>query len=126
MSTQKPAGSSAFPSTHWSQIYLASQADQAEGKQALNELLAVYSGPLLTYLKGHFAVSQQDAEDLLQSFMLNRVLEKRLLAKAKEGLGRFRGFICGTLHRFAIDVLRHQNGPTRQPKGGFVSLVWCP
>jgi len=51
-------GAREYPTTHWSLIYLASQADQEAGLRALDRLLRAYERPLLVHLQFKFRVSE--------------------------------------------------------------------
>jgi hypothetical protein len=111
-----------YPTTHWSQIYLASQGDQEAGLRALDRLLRDYERPLLVHLQHEFRVCEDQARDWLQGFVEKKVLGSRLLAKADEGRGKFRTFVLNALDNFVGDEFDRQNSLKRNPVGGLVTL----
>ena len=93
-----------FPSTRWTVVELAGQPDGTAQFGALGALLANYRPPMLTYLRWRWSMSAEQAEDVVQSFILKKVLEKRLLARADRERGSFRAFLRKALDYFAIDL----------------------
>ena len=107
-----------FPSTHWSLIY-----DAARGSQALEKLLRRYDRPLKGYLGWRFNLSEADAADLFQDFVLEVVLKREILREARQLDGtRFRSYLLRALHNFTISRLRARSALKRGPKSGAVSL----
>lgn len=121
MTTASPRSSRRFPSTHWSAIFLASRLDAEKGRRALDDLLRRYLSPLTAHVKARFRVDQPQAEDWLQEFVLNRILEKEFLNQAQPGRGRFRTFLLTSLDNFICSQLRHRNRQKRGPAGGHVN-----
>lgn len=95
-----------YPSTHWSQIYLASRPEQQAGEGALNELLCRYYGPLLAHVRFRFRLSEAVSRDMLQGFVERKVLIRNLLGAADRTRGRFRTFLLNSLDNYVIDQLR--------------------
>lgn len=122
MSTSEADIRSQYPTTHWSQILLASHEDQAAGQGALDRLLRQYRRPLLTHLRAKFRANDEQAEDWLQDFVARKVLKNRLLAHADRKRGRFRTFLLKALENFVIQEHRKAERICRSPSGGFVSL----
>ncbi|MBN2506201.1 MAG: sigma-70 family RNA polymerase sigma factor [Verrucomicrobia bacterium] len=102
-------GDRAFPTTHWSQIYLASEPEQAAGFEALDQVLHQYQGPLRRHLQRKFHRQEADIEDWLQGFMAERILAKALLQRADADRGRFRTFLLKALDHYVIDRIRQEN-----------------
>lgn len=71
-----------YPSTHWSLIVQASLPEQQAGEGALNQLLARYYAPLRAHLEFRFRLSQEAAEDLVQGFVVQKVLVRGLLGRS--------------------------------------------
>ncbi len=92
------------------------------GDGALNRLLIRYYAPLLAHLECSFTLSREAAEDVLQDFMVRKILEGRLLGRADRSRGRFRTFLLNVLDNFAKDVHRARKRAGREPSGGLVSL----
>jgi len=112
----------AFPLTHWSLIYLASNRERAEGGKALGELVETYRIPIQTHLRHRFAADPHQAAEWVDGFVEKRILENDLLRQANKSNGRFRGFLIKSLDRFVVDQIRHDNRKRRKPEGGTVAL----
>jgi RNA polymerase sigma-70 factor (ECF subfamily) len=55
-------------------------------------------------------LAEEGADDLLQGFLTDKVLEKRLLAAADRTKGKFRTFLLTALEHYAIDQFRRTKG----------------
>jgi DNA-directed RNA polymerase specialized sigma24 family protein len=111
-----------LPSTHWSEIASASQTRQQKGHEALNRLLTRYQAALLAHIFFKFRATDDAAQDLLQSFVVEKILENELLARANPARGRFRTFLLNALDRFVISQQRKERAQKRAPEAGFVPL----
>ena len=107
----KGAGSDAFPSTLWSEILRAGDEQDSNFQASLEKLCAAYWRPVYVYLrrKGR---SEEQAADLTQGFFAH-LLEKNLLAKVKEGRGRFRGFLLAVLDYYLANEYRANRAEKR-------------
>lgn len=101
---------SRFQTTRWSLISMASQAEPARARPALEQLCRAYRPPVLAYIRrsGHAA---GDVEDLAQAFFL-RFLERGWYGSADPGRGRFRALLLASLRNFLADQAR-QARPAR-------------
>lgn len=106
---------SGFPVTQWSLVSQARETDTSIRVAALNVLLGTYRPVLLRYLVGVWRLKPEQAEDLLQSFLAERILEKRLLAKADRTRGRFRSFLLKCLTNYAKSSFRKNQALKRGP-----------
>ncbi|MBP7937707.1 MAG: sigma-70 family RNA polymerase sigma factor [Phycisphaerae bacterium] len=97
-----------FPSTHWSIIARTSGPDARDVQDALARLLQRYYSALLVHLRYRFAgrVGVHESKDLLQGFVADKVLARRLFAQADPQRGRFRALILTALDRYTYDWLR--------------------
>ena len=111
-----------LPSTHWSEIASASNTRQQKGRQALDHLLTRYQPALLAHLGFKFRAKDDVARDLLQSFVLEKILEKELLAQANSARGRFRTFLLNALDNFVVSQRRKQQAQKRSPGGDVLSV----
>jgi len=111
-----------YPTTHWSQVFLASQENQTAGQGALDRLLRRYQRPLLIHLRSEFGGGEEEVKDWFQDFVAKKVLKNRLLRRADHERGRFRTFLLNALDNFVIEEYRRAKRLCRSPKGGFVSL----
>lgn len=97
-----------FPTTHWSLVVRAGDEDSQGPRQALAELVVAYLPALQTHLVYRKGLAAEQADDVLQEFVAQKVLEKNLIAHADRALGKFRTFLLTALDRFLYNWLRHQ------------------
>jgi RNA polymerase sigma-70 factor (ECF subfamily) len=109
-----------FPSTQWSHVARAANSATA-GRFALGELLTTYLPPLRNYLVSKRGLTAADADDALQGFVVNKVLEQRILARAEKGRGKFRSFIIKALDHYIIDQIRQGKAKARSGVPGISS-----
>lgn len=120
--------------------YDAGGSSAAGRIQALGDLLLRYHLPLMSHLQMRLGIDADRAEDLLQGFISSQVLERELLAKADQAMGRFRTFLLTALDRYvanenraeaarhraipsagAADELHPQASPSSEPDRNFVT-----
>jgi hypothetical protein len=89
-----------FPETHWSLIRRAGNMSAAQHRESLLALLNRYQPALRSYLLNARRIAPADADDLLQSFIADKILEEQLLRHADERRGRFRNFLLTCLNNF--------------------------
>jgi RNA polymerase sigma-70 factor (ECF subfamily) len=111
----KPAVRSNFPTTRWSLVVRAGGATGVEGRNALAELLKQYMAPMRGHLINRKGVPPQDADDLLQAFLADRVLEDGLVSSADQARGRFRNFLLTALDHFTLNHYRGLRARKRSP-----------
>jgi len=104
-----------FPSTHWSLVGRAGSGDRVERGEALSALLRRYMPALRSHLVVGKRVPDHRADDLLQGYLLSKVLEKELLSRADRKKGRFRTYLLTTLDRYTIDEVRRERSAKRSP-----------
>jgi RNA polymerase sigma-70 factor (ECF subfamily) len=103
-----------FPTTQWSAVQQAGVSGEA-AKAALERLLPRYLAPLRTHLVHHKRLEPQQAEDVLQGFLAEKVLERNLIGGALREKGRFRTFLLVALDRFMSNQLRNERSLKRSP-----------
>jgi len=86
-------------STHWSEIASDRQDRQEKGRDALGRLVTHYQPALLAHLGFKFRATEDAAQDLLQSFVAEKIVENELLAQANPAKGR-----CSVSARQAVGV----------------------
>jgi RNA polymerase sigma-70 factor (ECF subfamily) len=93
-----------FPLTHWSLVLRAASPASTEARIALDELCRAYWYPIYAFIrrKGN---DPDRAVDLTQDFFVH-LLEKDVLASAREGRGRFRAFLRVVCKNFLVDGWR--------------------
>lgn len=117
-----PHKSRSFPETQWSLIALAAGdgGDTHRQREALSLLLHRYLPALRAHLTVGRRISGDLADDLLQGFLADKVIEQNLLEHARREKGRFRVFLRVTLDRYLISQHRARSAGTRAPGGGAV------
>jgi len=103
-----------FPSTHGSLVRGAAAGETGLRVQSLDVLLSRYRGPLLAHLRWTRRLPHAQAEDILQSFLHDKVLRQGLVAGADQARGRFRTYLLTALERFLVNELRRQNARKRR------------
>jgi DNA-directed RNA polymerase specialized sigma24 family protein len=112
----------AFPNTEWPLVCMAGGSASKAKQAALQAVLVRYLPVLKEYLIRRYAVSEDQAADWLQSFVLEKVLLQDLIAHADHSRGRFRTFLLRSLQNFVIQQIRRQSANKRCPQAGMVSL----
>jgi hypothetical protein len=97
-----------FPTTHWSLVRRAGTGDAAARREALTVLLTRYRPALRTYLRAVKRMSAEQADELLQAFIADQLLERQLAARADPARGRFRTFLLASLNNYVVDQQRTQ------------------
>lgn len=115
-----------FPTTSWPGICTASQAGGEDQLQALDALLRKYLSPLKHHVVVKFGLPVDRAEDMVQGFVLRRILVNELLGRAKQTRGRFRTFLLNSLDNFICNELRGEQALKRAPTNGLVSFEEAP
>lgn len=106
-----------FPTTHWTLVSRVRHGGDIR-KEALEDLCRLYWYPLYIFLRrqGH---SQQDAEDLVQGFLV-QLLGNFTFEAAESQKGRLRTFLLHALRLYLVDRQRHQR---RLKRGGDVEGI---
>ena len=110
-----------FPTTRWTQVALAGGAPNTIKREALELLLRRYVPALRSYLLRKKRIPTQYVDDLVQGFIVHKILEKDLIAAATRGRGRFRNFIRTVLDRYVVTEYR-QRTTAKRNAGRVVSL----
>jgi DNA-directed RNA polymerase specialized sigma24 family protein len=105
-----------FPETHWSLVHRAGFGEGESRRQALTTLLVRYEPALLSYLRGIRQMSDDQAQELLQEFIADKVLEYQLLQHAQKERGQFRALLLTSLSHFAVDRFRSRKRASIEPR----------
>jgi len=92
-----------FPTTRWS---LVEQASSQQAQQALTELINCYVPALRRFIATRFRLGGSDVDDIIQGFLLDKLLVGSLLERANKDRGRFRNLLCLSLRNYTISTLR--------------------
>jgi len=102
-----------WPTTHWSLVGDAGTGGTEVRRQALTSLLKIYSPVLKSHLLKR-GTPKSNVDDLLQEFLLSRILEKNILQLADQGRGNFRSFLATALDNFLRNTYRDQSAAKRR------------
>lgn len=101
-----------FDSTDWTQVVIARDWGVSSGKDAFERLLARYRPAMVQFVITKYRLHPNDAEEVVQQFIVDRMIEQNLFAKADRARGKFRGFLATVLHHYIIDKLRARKAQT--------------
>jgi DNA-directed RNA polymerase specialized sigma24 family protein len=99
---------------------MAAQQDAEAKREALGQLLARYLPALQAHLVYRKRLPPEKADDLVQEFVTNKILEKDLIARADQQLGKFRTLLLTALDRFVKNQIRNEHAKKRSPEKGAV------
>ena len=108
-------GMAALPPTRWSAVERAGNRDADAWTEALESLMRLYRPVLVRHLVSRVRVSPDRAEDLVQTFLLEKVLGQNVLNQASPQKGRLRSFILKVFSNFVRSQLREQLALKRRP-----------
>lgn len=94
-----------WPTTHWSLIGKAGAAGADDRRRALIHVVSTYSPVLKWHLLKRRRIRPDDIDDLVQEFLLSKVLEKGILEQADQTRGKFRSFLATALDGFVFNHL---------------------
>lgn len=114
-SSRPHGGLAALPLTRWSVIARAGDRERESWPDALESIALLYRPVLVKHLILRLRIPPDRAEDLVQKFLLEKLLEQNVLRQASSGKGRFRSFILKIFSNFAIGQLREQQAHKRRP-----------
>src|SRR5262249_47962005 len=89
-----------LPTTQWANVRRAGAEASPGQRLALDELLRRYWPALVAHLVYKKKMPRDRAEDVVQSFVQEKVLQRNLVQLADPGKGRFRTFLLTALDRF--------------------------
>jgi RNA polymerase sigma-70 factor (ECF subfamily) len=96
----------------------AAQGERQGQRKALGQLLTQYLPALRAHLIHGKGFQPDVADDLVQEFVLSKILQKDLIAQANQQLGKFRTFLLTALDRFLINRARDARAKKRCPHDG--------
>jgi RNA polymerase sigma-70 factor (ECF subfamily) len=108
-----PAASGEFPGTVWVEV-----TDRKEVIHRYWGALKAYLGCLLS----HFPDQRGEVDDLLQEFILKKIMQPGWLENANPDKGRFRDFLKSSLRNFVVGEIRSREAAKRGGKSPALSL----
>ncbi len=112
-----------FPTTHWSLVVRAGGEPGRDKSKALSELVERYLPALRAHLLYRKRIDPDKADDLLQSFLTVKVLERDLVSQAEQQKGKFRTFLLTSMDRFILNQIRDEKAKRRSPESGKVGTL---
>jgi RNA polymerase sigma-70 factor (ECF subfamily) len=113
-----------FPATRWTLIARAGRDTEHIKHSAVTELLSLYLSALRVHLQRfvrRHGLRPEQVDDLLQGFLMAKVLEGQIIDRADQAKGKFRTFLCTAMDNFVRNSIRDQNAAVRSP-GDLVQL----
>ena len=103
-----------YPVTRSSLIRLVQEGSDEERQKAARELAVIYSPVLVRCLQRQQRMNEEQAQDHVQDFLINKLLDERFknngdrvkLAPESFKQGKFRHFLWGCFKRFLIQQIR--------------------
>ena len=100
---------------------MAAEKQTPEAEQAMEALCRGYWFPLCGYLRRKGS-TQQEAEDLTQSFFTERVVTKKIFNGVSAGKGKFRNWLLASLKNYVNNEWDKRTAEKRGGKACHVSL----
>lgn len=98
-----------FEATHWPLVEQAAQENPLNRQSALAELLQRYRPALRAHLVFKRQLDLQSAEDVLQGFISDKIVERNILRLADPSKGQFRLLLLKSLDNYLRDEWRRAN-----------------
>lgn len=106
-------GGERFPTTNWSLVGHAGNLDDDKYRASLGRLLERYWPALKTHLVGRKRIEANLADDYVQGFIEERVLEKNLVGVASHDRGRFRNLLITSLNNYVATQMQKAGAKKR-------------
>lgn len=108
-------GVAALPPTRWTMVARAGNRDGTTWTDDLGAIALLYRPVLVRHLLSHLQVPPDRAEDLVQAFLHEKILNQNVVSQAAPGKGRFRSFLLKVFSNYARDQLRRQHAQKNRP-----------
>lgn len=109
-----------FPTTPWDDVNLVVDGVTGPENRALADLLELYMPAMRGFVLRALNIAPADADDILQAFVVEKILEQDVIRRADSSRGRFRDLLRQALRHFVVDRRRRRNAAKRRPRGGRV------
>ena len=108
-------GAAALPPTRWSAVERAGDRSVDAWVRDLETLARLYRPVLVRHLVSRFPVPPDRAEDMVQTFLVEKLLAQNAVRHATPQRGRFRSFMLKVFDNFVASQLRSQRAFKRCP-----------
>jgi RNA polymerase sigma-70 factor (ECF subfamily) len=112
-------GGRSFPTTRWTLLRSAGQADSETARRSIEEFALLYWRPVYAYFRAKWRQPDAEARDLTQDFFA-ALIEKEFLGTLSPEHGRFRSYVMASLDNLVR--LRHRSEGRLKRGGGAVRL----
>lgn len=112
---QPRGGMAALPQTRWSVVARACERESEAWPDALDAITRLYRPVLVRHLVSRLSLPPDRAEDLVQAFLFEKLLDQNVIRHATPRRGRFRSFVLKVFSNFALSQLREQQALKRRP-----------
>jgi RNA polymerase sigma-70 factor (ECF subfamily) len=112
---EDPTGS--FKTTRWTLVSEAGDPRHPLHEEALAHLLTLYRPALWSHLVNRRRIDPQRADDLIQDFVLRKILQYNLLGRADRTRGKFRTLLLTSLDNFVRGSGKKADSPAGFPQG---------
>jgi len=112
----------AFPTTRWSEVARAADADPAVRRAALGRLIEQYGPAFRAHLTRRRHLSDHDADDLFQGFVCDQMVAAELISRVNRERGRLRSYLLGAIDHYLLSSWRRASARKRSPGSPLVSL----
>ncbi len=123
MPRENAMGVARFPATQWSLVGRAGHVTGSRRREALGTLLHRYMPAMRTHLVLARRLSSDQADDLIQGFVTDKIIEQNLIGQAEEARGQFRSFLLVALNRYVIGQYRHESAQKRSPSAPLLNIA---
>lgn len=106
---------SVLPTTHWSEIVLARDQDPRVRLKGLEQVLRRYRSALVIYVRTIKRMPLERAEDIVQGFIADKIVQDQFLAHVDQSRGHFRPFLLRSLQNYILNTIRSER---TQRRGG--------
>ncbi|MDP7018596.1 MAG: hypothetical protein QGG36_22550 [Pirellulaceae bacterium] len=114
MSENPFGGPDHFPTTNWSLVRHAGDKVDEQQSQALQELLSRYWSALKAHVVLKRRMQPNDADDLVQGFIENKILERNLVGAAEPERGKFRSLLLKSLDNYVLQQIEKKMAKKRE------------
>jgi hypothetical protein len=112
-----------FPTTRWSLLEAMGHGGDPQARRvALEKIILRYNPALRGHIVRKNLARADEIDDLLQSFIADRILASDLLGRSDQSRGKFRHFIRRVLSDYAVEQRRIKAARKRSP-GHIASLA---
>jgi len=117
MSIAQSPRSALFHATNWSLIGCLHSESLTERREALGTLLTDYLPALKSHLVAHRRMTPDDADDLLNDFVVKSLEEATIFQAVDRARGRFRKYLVMVIDNYWRDRHRRATAKMRAPSG---------